>query len=155
MVVLAVAAVAGASATAAWLMDRRRSQRRNAQGTCASCGAAWDQTPSAAPHLMHGRLVCDGCAERTKRRLVWQFGTLAGAAGLATVLILASKGLVLLALFPATSTVLMTFGTTRHMKRANREAQWRIAAGHSPDFAAINTRRRVVELTGGSAVSSA
>ena len=61
---LALAAVAGTSALAAWLVDRRRSRRRNEHGECATCGISWAETQSTDPYLIHGQLVCEDCGLR-------------------------------------------------------------------------------------------
>ena len=139
MLVLAFAAAAGASATAAWLFDRRRARLRNKQGECGACGVSWGETPSRDPYLIHGRLVCEECAEKAKRWMPWQLGALAGISALVTGLIVAGEGLAVMVFFPAGSTILMTLGAVQLMKLANRSAQRRIAAGEFPDFEELGT----------------
>jgi hypothetical protein len=137
MLVLALAAAAGASATVAWFVDRRRCRHRNHEGMCAACGVSWADTTSGDPYLIHGRLVCEGCAEIAKRRMPWHFGILGASAGFVTAAIAAGEGLVALIVFPTISTIVMTVGAVQLMKLANRAAQRRIAAGEFPDFAAL------------------
>ncbi len=139
MLVLAFAAVAGASATAAWLFDRRRARLRNRQGECGACGVSWAETPSGDPYLIHGRLVCEECAEKAKRWIPWQLGAVAGFAALAAGLIVAGQGFAAMLFFPVGSVIVMTFGAVQLMKLANRSAQRRIAAGEFPDFEALGT----------------
>ena len=138
---MALAAAAGAGALAAWLADRRRSRRRNGQGACASCGVSWGETASAEPYLIHGRLVCERCAEKARRHIPWEYGALATAAAVATGFMVAGKGLVAMVLFPAGSTIVMTLAAVELMKLANRRAQRRIAAGESPDIEALHAER--------------
>ncbi len=140
MLVLALAAAAGASATAAWLFDRRRARRRNEQGECGACGVSWAETPSGDPYLIHGRLVCEDCAEKAKRRMPWELGALAGWAALITgfvVTTLATCSAKDVSFFIAASTGVVVLGTVQLMKLANRRAQRRIAAGEFPDFNAV------------------
>ncbi len=139
MLVLALAAAAGASVTVAWLVDRRRCRRRNAQAECAACGVAWAETPSGDPYLIHGRLVCEECAEKAKRWIPWQLGAVAGFTALATGLIVAGEGFAAMLFLPVGSVIVMTFGAVQLMKLANRRAQRRIAAGEFPDFRALGT----------------
>lgn len=139
MEVLVLAAAAFVTATAAWTADRRRCRRRNKQAKCGSCGASWAETPSREPYLIHGRLVCEACAEKAKRRIPWQFGTLAVAAAVATGGMVAGFGIVAMVLFPVATTIVMTFGAVQVMKLANSEAQRLIAEGEFPDFEALGT----------------
>jgi len=152
MLVLAAAAAAGASAIVAWLIDRRGCRQRNEQGECAACGLVWGKLRSDNTHLIHGRLVCESCAEEAKRRLVWQFGTLAAAAAVATGFIIADKGVAAMILLPASSTILMTAGAARLMKLANRDEQRRIALGESSDFKLLDSQAGGRELPGDPAV---
>jgi hypothetical protein len=118
-----------------WIFERRRSRRRNQVGACATCGTSWRSTSSGEPYLIHGRLVCEDCAETARRRMPWHFGILglaAGAAGLGVGL--GEGGLVLGILWPVGSTVAMTLGAVQLMKLANRNAQRRIASGEFPDL---------------------
>jgi hypothetical protein len=135
---IVAAAAAGATAWATWMVDRRKCRRRNQRGACAACGLTWEETRSENPYLIHGRLVCETCAEREKRRLVWHFLTLVAAMCVASGFIFVVKGAALEGLFPVGSTILMTVGATRSMKRANREAQRRIAAGEYPEYRALD-----------------
>ena len=66
------------------MFDRRRARLRNEQGECGACGVLWAETPSGDPYLIHGRLVCEECAEKAKRRMPWHFAILAAAAATAT-----------------------------------------------------------------------
>ena len=120
-----------------WLFERWRSRRRNRGGECAACGTSWQSTPSGEPYLIHGRLVCQDCAETARRRMPWHFGILGLAAAGATAAIVADAGLAMLILLPAASTVAMTLGAVQLMKLANRRAQRRIAAGEFPDMGAL------------------
>lgn len=137
MLVLALAAAAGAGVTVAWLVDRRKCHRRNMRGECAGCGVAWAESPFGEPYLIHGRLVCEGCAEKAKRRMLWHFGILAAAVAAATGFTVVGNGMAAMVLFPAGSVIIMTVGAVQLMKRANRDAQRRIAAGEFPDFEAL------------------
>jgi len=121
-----------------WILERWRSGRRNRSGACATCGTSWRETPSGEPYLIHGRLVCEDCAETARRRMPWHFGLLglaAGAAGVGVAVI--EGGMVMGILFPIGSTLAMTLGAVQLMKLANRRAQSRIAAGEFPDIEAL------------------
>ena len=72
MLVLALTAVAGVSAVAAWIADRRRCRQRNERGECGACSVPWGESGSGVPYLIHGRLVCEDCAEKAKRRMPWE-----------------------------------------------------------------------------------
>ena len=133
MLVLAIAAAAAVSAGAAWILDQRRCLRRNKKGECAACGISWTETPSGDPYLIHGRLVCEDCAEVARRRMPWHFATIgiaAAAAGLGVAL--GQGGLAMAILWPIGSTLALTLGAVQLMKLANRNAQRRIAAGEFP-----------------------
>ncbi len=154
MLVLVFAAAAGASATAAWLFDRRRARLRNKQGECGACGVSWAETPSGDPYLIHGRLVCEDCAERAKRRMPWELGALAGWVALAGGVTLAGEGLALLLVIPAAMGI-ATLGAVQLMKLANRNAQRRLAAGEFAGFNALGNEAKTdatEALTDGSAV---
>lgn len=154
MLVLALTAVAGASAVAAWMVDRRRCRRRNEQGECGACGVSWAETSSGDPYLIHGRLVCEDCAEKAKRRMPWEIGALAGWVALAAGFTLADEGVALLLVIPAAMGI-ATLGAVQLMKLANRHAQRRIAAGEFAGFNALGTEARTdatESLTDGSAV---
>ena len=139
MLVLVLSAAAGASAVVAWMLDRRRCRLRNKQGECGACGVSWADAGSGDPYLIHGRLVCEDCAAKAKRRMPWHFGILAAAAAVAAGVIVAGGGLVAEVLAPVGSTVLMILVAVQSMKLANRSAQRRIAAGEFPDFKALGT----------------
>lgn len=141
MEVLVLAAVACASASAAWLADRRRSRRRNRSGECAACGTPWADTLSGDPYLIHGRLICEVCAEKAKRRMPWQLGAIGGFAAVASGYAVAGHGATAIAVFSASSTVAMTWGAVQLMKLANRSAQKRIAAGDFPDLETVRSRQ--------------
>ncbi|UCD23555.1 MAG: hypothetical protein JSW51_10990 [Gemmatimonadota bacterium] len=125
-----------------WMFERLRSRRRNRSGECAACGTSWSSTPSGDPYLIHGRLVCEACAAKARRRMPWHFGILGLAAAVATGIAVAGADLAVMILLPAASTVVMTLGAVQLMKLANRNAQRRIAAGEFPD---MNTVKLVGE----------
>lgn len=120
MLVLALTAAAGASAIVVWMLDRRRCRRRNEQGACGACGVLWAETRSGDPYLIHGRLVCEDCAAKAKRRMPWHFGILAAAAAVAAGVIVAGEGVVADVLAPVGSTVLMILVAVQSMKLATR-----------------------------------
>ena len=138
MLVLALAGAAFAGFAAAWTVERRRCRRRNERGECGGCGVSWAEASSPDPYLIHGRLVCEDCAEKAKRRMPWHFGILAAAAAIATGFIVAGNGVAAMVLFPAASTIVMTLGAVQVMKLANRNAQRRIAAGEFPEMKALS-----------------
>jgi hypothetical protein len=118
-----------------WMFERRRSRRRNRSGECATCGSPWKSVRSGDPYLIHGRLVCEGCAETARRRLPWHFAILGSmVAAVALGVAMAEGGLTMAILLPIGSTAAMTFGAVQLMKLANRNAQRRIAAGEFPDL---------------------
>ena len=137
MLVLALTAAALGSAAAAWMLDRRRCRRRNVRGECGACGVSWAETPSGDPYLIHGRLVCEGCARKAKRRLPWELGALAVFVALSTGSALTGRAIEVIAISVVVSTIAMTLGAVHLMKVANRIAQRRIAAGEFPDFDAL------------------
>ena len=141
MLILTLAAVAGTTAALAWMVDRRRCRRRNEQGQCGACGVSWDETSSGDAYLIHGRLVCEDCAEKAKRRMPWELGALAGWVALATGLTLADQGLALLVFIPAGMGI-ASLGAVQLMKLANRNAQRRIAAGEFPGFNALGAETK-------------
>jgi len=141
MFVLLLAAAAGVTATAGWLLDQQRGRRRNETGACGTCGNAWTDTASGGAYLMHARLVCEPCAEKARHRIPWHLGFLAAASALATILLVASSGVVAMVLFPVGSTIAMTVGAVQLMKLANRDAQWRILVGDYPRCAPLDTRQ--------------
>ena len=121
-----------------WMFERWRSRRRNRSGLCATCGTSWQATGSGEPYLIHGRLVCERCADVARRRMPWHFGILAGAtAAVAFGIAWNEGGFVPGILFPVGTTLAMTLGAVQLMKFANRRAQRRIAAGEFPDLHAL------------------
>ena len=137
MEVLAIAAVAGATALGGWFADRRRARDRNEKAECAACGTDLQESDRSELFLIHGRLVCPGCADGAKRKTLLQFVGLAGAVAFATWMIAASQGAVAMLALPLGSALLMTTGAVHLMKVANRRAQERIATGMDPSFAAL------------------
>jgi len=117
-----------------WAFERWKSGRRNRRGACAACGVAWEAAESADPFLIHGRLVCEPCAEKARRRMPWHFGMLGLAAATATGIAVAGADVTAMILLPVGSVVVMSVGAVQLMKLANRNAQRRIAAGEFPDL---------------------
>ena len=154
MLVLVLTAVAGAGAVVAWTIDRLRCRRRNEQGECGACGVSWGETSSGDPYLIHGRLVCENCADKARRRMPWELGALAVWVALATGFTLADEGLAMLLFIPAGMAV-ATLSAVQLMKLANRNAQRRIAAGEFAGFNALGAESKTdaeVALTDGAAV---
>ncbi len=146
MLVLALSAVAVATATVAWVVDQRRCRRRNARGACGACNVAWAATPSGDPYLIHGRLVCEDCADKAKRRIPWWLGALAGwalVAAIATGNAVSGNGVAVVAFSVAVPAIVVPLGAVQLMKLANRRAQRRIAAGEFPDFEALGSEKSV------------
>ena len=161
MLVLALTAVAGVSAVAAWMADRRRCRQRNERGECGACGVPWGEAGSGVPYLIHGRLVCEDCAEKAKRRMPWELGALAGwSAVLAGVVVTAlATGFAMDAsFFIAGSMAVVFLGAVQLMKVANRSAERRIAAGEFLGFDALGSgestdaKEAVTDVTDRSAV---
>ena len=120
------------------MFERLRPRGRNRIGKCASCGVLWGSTATGEPYLIHGRLVCEDCAETARRRMPWHFGIIglaAAAAGLGVAV--AYGGSAMAILWPVGSTFALTLGAVQLMKLANRNAQRRIAAGEFPDIQAV------------------
>ena len=141
-VLFAVAGYAAVPAlVSAWLIEKLRSRRRNAAGKCAACGVAWSEITSPEHFLIHGRLVCEGCATRARGRLGWQFGFLGAAALFASLMILISEGPVIFALMPPATVSVMAVAGIGLMRRANRRAQAQVAAGTYPFLLAGEDRR--------------
>ena len=117
------------SAGGLWLFQTLRAQRRNAEGRCASCGAAWPHTEFTTPYLIHGRLTCEKCGINAKRRVLWHFGilTIATASGTTIAVLSASKAA--MALLPFASTTGLVALAVWRMRAANRKAQQLIGAG--------------------------
>ena len=120
-----------------WMFERWRSRRRNRSGECAACGTSWHATPTGDPYLIHGRLVCEDCAAKARRRMPWHFGILGLATAVGTAFAVAGADLAIMILLPAASTVAMTLGAVQLMKLANRKAHRRIAAGEFPDIGTL------------------
>lgn len=115
-----------------WMFERWRSRRRNEGGKCAMCGAPWGSIAFDDAYLVPGRLACEGCAERARRRLPWHFGILGLAAAVGTGIAVAGADVTVMILLPAGSTMVMTLDAIQLMKLANRNAQRRIARGSTP-----------------------
>ena len=132
--VVGLTMIGGLPATAgAWAFERRRSRRRNSRGECATCGTQWHEATSGDHYLIHGRLVCEECATKARRRLPWHFAVLGLAVGgVATTVALSAGTLATVALLPVGATVGMTLGAVKLMKLANHGAQGRIATGEFP-----------------------
>lgn len=140
---LAVAGYAAVPAlVGAWLIEKLRSRRRNASGKCAACGLVWSDITSPEHFLIHGRLVCEGCATRARGRLGWQFGFLGAAALFASVMILVVEGPVVFAIMPPATVSILAVAGIGLMKRANRRAQAQVAAGTYWFLRAGEDRRR-------------
>ena len=120
-----------------WMFERRRSRRRNRGGECAGCGTGWSAVQTSEPYLIHGRLVCEGCADTARRRMPLHFGILGLATAVASGFILASASPVTMILLPLGSTVVLTLSSVHLMKLANRSAERLIATGEFPDIKAL------------------
>ena len=123
---------AAGAAVGAWLLERRRSVRRNTQGRCASCGLPWPETTPGEPYLIHGRLTCEPCGEQAKRRLPWHLALLASCAMIGTWIAVVGADVTAWILLPGGSTVAFTAGALVAMKRANRDTRHRIAVLQHP-----------------------
>lgn len=121
-----------------WMFERRRSRRRNRSGRCASCGISWTSVPADDPYLIHGRLVCEPCGVRARRRMPWRFGALAAAVAVGSGIALAAAESAM-ALVPVGSTLAVTLGAVQLMKLANRTARRRIAQGDYPALHALRS----------------
>jgi hypothetical protein len=144
--------VATGGAVVAWIADRRRSRNRNGRAACGACGSSWLE--SGESYLIHGRLVCEECARKAKRKMPWELGALAGWAALIAAIgvsNLLSGNLAGAALLIVAPTILVPIGTVQLMKLANRRAQRRIAAGEFPGLDASDAEGGT-SLTDGSAV---
>lgn len=139
MEVLLMAALAGAGALATWVVDRRRSLNRNRAGRCAGCGTAWASLTSQEPYLIHGRLVCEDCAAKAKKRVPWQLGAVGMFTFIAVAWATASQGATAVALFSGLGTAGMLTAAVQVMKLANRSAQRRIAAGDYPGIGLVRS----------------
>lgn len=124
-----------------WMFECWRSRKRNRSGECAACGSAWRSTLSSEGYLIQGRLVCQTCAETTRRRLPLHFGILGIATVVATGGILAGGGATLMMVLPIGAAVAMTVGAVQLMKLANRSAQYRISTGDFPELEALTAGR--------------
>jgi hypothetical protein len=78
------------------MFERWRSVRRNRRGDCAACGTAWRSTTCSDPYLIDGRLVCEDCAMKARRRMLLHFGILALAAAVGTGLAVAGADVALM-----------------------------------------------------------
>lgn len=139
MEVLALAAFAGAGALAAWVADRLRARGRNRTGRCATCGTSWTESSSPDPYLIHGRLVCEACAARARRRMPWELGAVAAFSLVALASATAGQGLTAVVVVSGLGTAGMLVGAVQLMKLANRTAQRRIANGDYPDIASVRS----------------
>jgi len=110
-----------------WTFQRLRSRSRNRRGVCAVCATPWSPRSSGERYLIHGRLVCEACGVRARRRMPWHLGVLAAATAIGTGVALAAADVALHALLPPASVLLVTAGALRWMKGANRRARRRIA----------------------------
>ena len=126
-----------------WWLQSRRSRRRNAKGACAICGESWATSESDERYLVHGRLICVRCASRTRVRLFWQFGVLAGAAALSSVTVLLGDDPGLFVLAPPAMVVVFTAASVGLMKLANRRAERRIAEGDFPFLHSESSMREI------------
>lgn len=142
MEVLVVAAIAGAGALATWVADRRRSRRRNRSGQCAACATSWAEATSQDPYLIHGRLVCEACAAKARRRMPWELGAVGAFSLVALTSATAGQGLTAVVLISALGTAGMLVGAVQLMKLANRGAQRRIANGDYPDIASVRSNAK-------------
>lgn len=122
MEIMVIAAVTGVTAAAGWWADRRRAKRRNAGGACGSCGDAWGADRTLERYWIHGRLVCEACATRAKRRLPVHFAVLGVAGAFATTATALSGGMTAFALVPLVTAVALPVWAVKGMKQANRKA---------------------------------
>jgi hypothetical protein len=118
--------------TGAWWFERRRARRKNEEGRCSACSESWTDLGEPERYLIHGSLVCEGCAEATRGRILGHFGLLGGAGVFASAAVFLSQGATLFSLFPISSVAVMGAGAVALMKRANRKAEAEIAAGTYP-----------------------
>jgi len=58
-----------------WIFDNVRGRLRNKRGQGASCSATYGEMSES--YLVHGRMVCEGCAERLKRHTFVEISVLA------------------------------------------------------------------------------
>ena len=137
MEVLVIAAIAGVGALATWIADRRRSRHRNGSGRCATCDTAWADSGLQEAYLIHGRLVCEACAAKARKRMPWQLGAVAVFTMVALASATAAQGATAVVLFSAFGTAGMLIGAVQVMKLANRRAQRRIAAGDYPGLGPV------------------
>ena len=139
MEVLVIAAIAGAGALATWVVDRRRSRQRNRAGRCATCGITWESSNLQDAYLIHGRLVCEACAAKARKRMPWQLGAVAVFSMVALASATAAQGATAVVLFSGFGTAGMLIGAVQLMKLANRRAQRRIAAGDYPGIGSVRS----------------
>ena len=143
MEVLLIAAVAGTGALGTWMADRYRSRRRNSSGRCATCGAAWEGAALEGAYLIHGRLVCEACAQSARKRMPWQLGAIAAFTLVAVGSTTAAQGPMAVALSSALGVAGMLVGSVQLMKLANRRAQRRIAEGEYPGLERLGSGEEV------------
>ena len=89
LVLAALTAIAVPTILAFRSVSARLGTRRNADGCCATCGAAWAaRYPDVDQYLVGGQYVCEPCAVRLRRRLgrgVWAIGLVSVGVAAATV----------------------------------------------------------------------
>lgn len=117
-----IAAVTGITAAAGWWADRRRAKRRNRAGACGACGETWPSGVSFERYWIHGRLVCEPCALRARRRMPAHLAVLGIAGAFATTATAVSAGLSAFVLVPLVSGIALPLWAVKGMKRANRMA---------------------------------
>lgn len=137
MEVLLIAAVAATGALATWVADRRRARRRNDSGQCASCAEPWTDASRQDAYLIHGRLVCEGCAVKAKRRLPWELGAIGAFSFIALASATAAQGVTAVVIVSGLGTAGMLVGAVQIMKLDNRRAQRRLAGVDEGDVEAL------------------
>ena len=144
------------TASAAWLLDRWRSRARNGRGSCGGCAVSWVEALSSERYLIHGRLVCEDCARKARRRMPWELGALGVWAALLSALavgnLLAGNAVAIGIFAIVASAIVVPLGAIEAMKVANRRAQARIAEGELP---AITPAKPDNEEAGGNSLPTA
>jgi len=83
--------------------------------------------------LIHGRLVCEDCAQKARRRLPWELAALTAWAALLTAIavgnLVAGNAVAVAALALVGSAIVVPLSAVQAMKLANRRAQRRLAEG--------------------------
>ena len=142
MWVFALTIAASASAIGAWVFDRLRSRSKNDQGRCGACGILWTDESSGEPYLIHGRLVCEECALKARRRMPWELAALGVWAALLTAVavgnLVSGSSVAVVAVAVAGAGIVVPLAAVQAMKLANRKAQERIALGESSTFKALS-----------------